>query len=449
MITLRAHKPACLSVTRAKLTGEGVAPAVSFTQARVPRPAEIEWTIDAPRPARARISLWYSATKDGADFRLFAGGRETAGRLEATAGVFPDDSGMNFEKTPICMVNLDKGPQKIRLSIDSVPDDCELAVSALWLEWEDLAWPAGADYGVMIHWTAQSQPRQGSIVPYARAAEALDVNRLAEDLKNMGAGYLILTANHEYPHFPGPLAAWEREFPGMTVRRDLLRELAEKLHGRGMGCVLYVNPYAAYLRSQRLRAFLPDGPDRAAGTPLPEVCLADYEAFSTALVSAIGEEYGELIDGYWFDSCYQPFYDWGAYDVDGLLKAAKAGNPRRAACVNSWILPVVSDRQDYWAGEVASVCRLPEPGELRRGPMPGTPLHTLLILDDPWVHAEPDSPVAPPRYTARELADYIAASRRIGAPVSVNMGVYQDGTFGEASLAVMRELAGMMKRVLY
>ena len=81
--------------------------------------------------------------------------------------------------------------------------------------------------------------------------------------------------------------------------------------------------------------------------------------------------------------------------------------------------------------------------------MPGTPLHTLLILDDPWVHAEPDSPVAPPRYTARELADYIAVSRRIGAPVSVNMGVYQDGTFGEASLAVMRELAGMMKRVLY
>ena len=37
MITLRAHKPACLSVTRAKLTGEGVALAVSFTQARVPR----------------------------------------------------------------------------------------------------------------------------------------------------------------------------------------------------------------------------------------------------------------------------------------------------------------------------------------------------------------------------------------------------------------------------
>jgi hypothetical protein len=49
-----------------------------------------------------------------------------------------------------------------------------------------------------------------------------------------------------------------------------------------------------------------------------------------------------------------------------------------------------------------------------------------------------------PKFTSEELSSYIKACMENGGAVTVNMGIYQDGTVGEKALQVMR---GVKERI--
>ena len=46
----------------------------------------------------------------------------------------------------------------------------------------------------------------------------------------------------------------------------------------------------------------------------------------------------------------------------------------------------------------------------------------------------------PPTMSAEELIDYVKTFKEQGAVVTINMGIYQDGTVGEKSAEIMRQL---------
>ena len=68
-------------------------------------------------------------------------------------------------------------------------------------------------------------------------------------------------------------------------------------------------------------------------------------------------------------------------------------------------------------------------------------LHSLLIMDDPWVHETVDIAIAEPRLGIEELIDFI---RRNSDVVTVNVGIYQDA---ESGMQVSRFCARLKPRL--
>jgi hypothetical protein len=130
------------------------------------------------------------------------------------------------------------------------------------------------------------------------------------------------------------------------------------------------------------------------------------------------------LSGWWFDDRYpfQPFEE--------LDKSAKAGNPGRLVAFNSWILPKATEFQDYWAGEMGGdLMPLPSTAFFNQhGPESGLQPHVLIFLDDNWVHGTENAEIVPPRFSDAQLIEYIKDCNSKGAPVTMNIGVYQDGT---------------------
>src|SRR5258708_28903855 len=54
-------------------------------------------------------------------------------------------------------------------------------------------WMVQAKYSVMVHWTSQSKPEQGSPSAYCQAARDFDVHKFADEFYEIRAGYVGFT----------------------------------------------------------------------------------------------------------------------------------------------------------------------------------------------------------------------------------------------------------------
>jgi hypothetical protein len=95
-------------------------------------------------------------------------------------------------------------------------------------------WMVQAKYGVMVHWTSQSKPEQGSPLAYCQAVQNFDAQRFADVLDEMGAGYVVFTTSHAEFYFPGPNKVIDEILPGRTCSRDLVGDLAQALSKHGI-----------------------------------------------------------------------------------------------------------------------------------------------------------------------------------------------------------------------
>jgi hypothetical protein len=291
----------------------------------------------------------------------------------------------------------------------------------------DTNWMHGAKYGLMMHWLPNTMPRSGDAKPYCQAVQDLDVAKLADTVKRIGADYFIFTlAQRQF--FPMPLRAADAVMPGRTCHgRDLVRDLADAFTRRGVRFILYYHHGVGDADWARAAGFLERDKSRFFG----------HEA---AILSEIGARYGAKLAGWWFDDRYpaQPF--------ERLDHAAKTGNPDRLVAFNSWIMPKSTDFQDYWAGEMGGELHpLPSHGVFDdHGPLAGLQPHILIYIDDPWLHGSKDTKISPPLFTASQLIDFIRDTNAKGGPVTMNIGVYQDGTFSSDTL---RELETIRKAI--
>ena len=341
-------------------------------------------------------------------------------------------------------LSVPRGAVAPRLAVSSLELVPAAAAEAIAAEAERAAesrpsadWFAHAGYGLMFHWTSKSYPRRGPLRPYREAVEAFDVDELADIAAEAGAGYVMFTANHAEPSFPGPVHSWEAMYPGWSTERDLVAELATALSRRRVRLFLYLNPFAAYIRSGRVRNV--DGSTEFNnGVRMRGDCREDYLGTTCELLTEIGTRYRTDLAGYWFDSWYQPFMHFGHFPMEPVYRAAKAGNSDRLCAFNWWILPNGTPWQDYWAGESGGIGADPEERYPDYGPGRGLQRHALLIMDDPWVHEKPNTPVAPPALETDELVRFVRRNHEFGGVVTVNLGIYQDGGVASESLAVMR-----------
>lgn len=304
----------------------------------------------------------------------------------------------------------------------------------------DTAWMRKAKYGLQFHWTSMSAPRRGERKPYAEACRDFPAKQFASLVNSTGAGYVIITTSHAQHYFPAPIQAIDRIKPGRTSERDLVRDWIEALGAYGIKLMLYYHVGHDDWKQ-------PDGWWRATGydPKNPKLFLENW----TAITSEVGRRYGKGLAGWFFDDgcVYYPLNP----DFRRLTAAAKTGNPGRLVCYNPWVLPRLTDFQDYLCGEgydfLKSWDGLPAGGTgiYAAGPHKGLQAHTNFILESDWPHSRLNTEIRPPRYPRDQFIADMKAGIAHGVVPSVNLEIYQDVGIGDASQALMAALKREVK----
>ncbi len=404
---------------------------------------QLTWNISVPASGDYEVQICYAAptAASGTVVDVARGNSRISVRFEGTKGYFGSPY-VDYERVVLPgKVKLVAGQQVIVMRIEDPKAEPAMhfrslelvpvhAKPALEAEHEkarksraSTEWLAKAGYGVMFHWTSQTVAQDGTRKSYAEAVRNFDVDAFVEMVSSMGAAYVLFTVGHAEPYCPAPIKAWQKYHPGMTIQRDLIMEMADKLNAKGIKLMCY---FPTHVVAKAFR-----GDDQ------------EFEQINREVMTEFGERYGRKIVGYWFDGWYQSFERHPNVSFEDFFHACKAGNPDRIIALNSWIYPKLTEWQEYWAGEVASPVAPPKDQYFDYGPATGLQYQALLIMEPYWVQEKAEMP--DPRFSAEKLSEYIRACMLHGGAVTVNLGIYQDGRVGTKALEIMREVRKLVR----
>lgn len=302
-------------------------------------------------------------------------------------------------------------------------------------------WFAACRFGISTHWTAQSQPvGEDEWLPFEEAVSHFDAKHYVQQAGEAGAQYIIFTSCHALQMLPAPCAAIDRVLPGRTAGRDLIADLADACHTRGLHFILYYNHSCNH----------GDDPawEYAVGYHAPEKSRLTRNLL--AIVSELGGRYGERVEGWWFDSCFS-LDPRGPYDSvttglhgfqfpwEDFVAAAKAGYAGRLVSLSSGMLThfLYSSHQDYEGGEANDLVAVPS----SRYTIDHLQGHRWVCLDNPeWLHGRVMTPLAKPRFKIESVVDYVRSCNSSSVPVTFNVDIDRTGTFSPESLALLREV---------
>jgi len=306
-------------------------------------------------------------------------------------------------------------------------------------------WLAKCRYGIGIHWTAQTVPRQGPPLPFQKAVDQFPVKPFADAVAHAGADYVLFTTTHGLQMLPAPHPVIDTILPGRTCKRDLIEELADALAAKGIHLLLYYNHsinQKGDAEWEKAIGYHNPKKDRLVGNLLD-------------IVGWIGERYQRKVKAWWFDSCYsldpRGFHNTVTTDMTGfqfpwerLTLAAKRGYADRLVTYNAGVDQtfLYTTHQDYWAGEMVS---LQTPAKTRYLDS-GLQWFGWTCLDfRDWVHTKLDHEIPNPLYSDEEVAAYVRTCHSHQAPMTFNVGIYQDGTMAPASIEQLARLEAALR----
>ncbi len=285
-------------------------------------------------------------------------------------------------------------------------------------------WLRDARLGVFMHFLP------GDPAGLAKV-DAFDVPAVAAQLREMGAGYFVLTLGQNSGFFNSPNRAYDR-ITGYAAgercaRRDLPLDLQRALAPEGIKLMLYLPCQTPNQDRRAQRAFgIREGP---ADQPIDE-------AFARKWAEVIAEwsvRYGDRVAGWWFDGGYAHV---GFNEAIGRIyaEAAKRGNPRAIVTFNPGVKLVRHTRaEDYTAGE------LNDPFDVLPASrwVDGSQWHALTFLGSAWARRDVRHPVE--RWVA-----WASAATAKGGAVTLDLGPTWDertgpiGTFDAAQAAQVK-----------
>ena len=341
---------------------------------------------------------------------------------------------------PTCDQNMNRAGQKTCATFEAMVFDVRLvrvgvreALTRRALAGRaDTRWLHAARFGVMVHWTSQSQPLAGAQKPYAEAVEAFDVGRFARQVAETGAGFVVFTTAHAESFFPAPNAALDAVYPGHTAKRDLVRELVDALSAHGIGLMLYYH-IGADLGYMKASGFYDTD---------TSILFSHWKA----IVREAGERYGRGLRGWWFDDGATNYY-YRSPPWEALTEAARAGNPHRIVGYNAWMYPSPTLFQDvHWAeteenpagtkGLLVAGGNGTYPAASAHGGLQSCP---TVILETDWVHDKPDTPIGKPRHTAESLRAYLGQCALYRNVPIFNFEITQEGLLSAESVALFKK----------
>ncbi|MCX6361618.1 MAG: hypothetical protein NT029_17580 [Armatimonadetes bacterium] len=309
-------------------------------------------------------------------------------------------------------------------------------------------WMTKGSFGIMVHWIAPGPaPEKGEWVQdNDRAVDAFDVQGFLGQVRESGAGWVILTLGQNSGYYCSPNATMDRLVgPGHCSKRDLALEIAKGLHKMGKRFIAYL-PAEVAAQSDAVHKGFGWNPENQD----------EFQQRYASFIREYSERFGKLCDGWWFDGCYTwPVFHNSLYKWPLWYEAARAGNPNAAVAWNDGsycvgITKPVNAEQDFLSGEIEKIID----GRIRLGREETVALylpdgryakgtrclnHALLFIDAFWGHAKP-GPMEPLLYTDEQLFTFVRNYRRAGGAVTLNVGIYQEGRLGTDAVAQLKRL---------
>lgn len=260
-----------------------------------------------------------------------------------------------------------------------------------------------------------------------------DVELLAKNLHEMGAGYYFITIMQGGRQLCAPNEAFDRicgTKPGEACStRDLPMDLYYALKKYDIDLYLY---------------FTGDGPhlDKECGEKMgmgePRIPVTDKFINNwSSVLKEYAERYKDKVKGWWIDGCY----DFLGYNDDYLEyyhRAIKSGNPDGMMACNrtgtSEMAPG-SSKEEFTCGEQLDFDKLPESRYIN-----GVQGHLLIPLGVNPENGDKGHTWCMPgiKRTKEEVANFIKQANKIGIPVTVDIAIYRDGSFDSEQLEFMK-----------
>jgi alpha-L-fucosidase len=302
-------------------------------------------------------------------------------------------------------------------------------------------WLRRARWGVMTHyladwiWSAEAEAKQlspeegralASVDGWNALVDGFDVEGLADQLAEVGAGYYILSIGQNSGFYLAPNAAYDRivgHRPSRCSRRDLVSDMADALAKRGIRFIVYLPSGAPAQDATACTAL------EWTNGPHPNIA---FQRKWEEIVREWSMRWGKKVSGWWFDGCYWPghMYRGEAPNFATFAAAARAGNPDSIVAFNPGVYyPIFSmtEQADYTAGEIANPtldtvkeARMDSTDGRFDGKADGVQLHMLSYLGATWGRGEP-------RFGGPEIVDFTLKVLPYGGAVTWDIPVERNG----------------------
>jgi hypothetical protein len=309
-----------------------------------------------------------------------------------------------------------------------------------------LDWFRDRKWGIFIHYlySVQNDPAfhpgdtrnmGAGETSWDECVNALDVDRLAGQIAETNAGYLIFTVMQCTRHMCSPNGTYDRLTgyrPGEACsRRDLISDLIKALDRYGIPLFLYYTGDGPLADPQAGLALGFTG----NGAPVTEGFVRNW----AAVAREYSLRYGDQVKGWWVDGCYRSL---GYTDeLHGLLAdALRSGNPESLLAFNGGVMDRVrfySAQDDFTCGEMNGFEDVPDARFLN-----GAQWHMLAPLGiAPAGHSPYDAWARPGcQVTAPRMQDYLSRVNARGGVVTVEAALFRDGHMDEEQLDLLRSL---------
>ena len=298
-------------------------------------------------------------------------------------------------------------------------------------------------WGVSITYSEPRTRQEG--MSWNERVNSVNVKRLASELHEMGAGYVLWAVLHNSPHMNVPNATYDKiagTKPGeICATRDIVAELYEELSKYGIDLYIYFPGNGPRVRgevTERLGFRYDDAelyddegmprPDTENPVLLEKRLNLGFVKKWSSVLEEISKRYGDKIKGYWLDN-FLPRLGFNQEFMKYYYDAAKSGNENAIVAFNKGVTPYLKrwyEKEEFTAGEFNEFEFIPS-GRFTDG----LQNHVFAPLGTTWGREDA-------RYSNEYMRDYIRRVNAAGAAVTVNVKINTDGSFSEPQRAALQ-----------
>ncbi len=296
-------------------------------------------------------------------------------------------------------------------------------------------WMSGK-YGVMVHYLSRVLSQDGSkkMTP-DEMADNFDVKAFADSVQKMGASWVIFPIGQNSGYYWSENPYVEEKIAGRCTKRDLIMDIANELTQRDIRFIAYL-PTEMDAQAEDMR--------KAFGWDLS----SDKKEFMANYVPVVkywAQKLGTKLSGWWFDGNYTASekgflrtHDWdnNRFNKEEWMAAAKAGNPDAivAMCTGANHMGSVYEDEEYLPGEANELNKYPWDYDSTEKQW-----HMLTWLDCFWAFSA-GAAMPDPKYSNKQLYEYVRECLDKKGAVTLNIGIFEDGTLAEKTVAQVEGL---------